>query len=72
MAECDVKGKGKDLTITQGEYLDVISKNNCPKGKVLVQNAYGKRMYHKLVYYPLLVLFISSSKHAVVGLDFPI
>ena len=42
MAECDVKGKGKDLTITQGEYLDVISKHNCPKSKVLVQNASGK------------------------------
>lgn len=45
MAECDVKGKGKDLTITRGEYLDVITKNNCPKGKVLVQNSSGKLGY---------------------------
>ena len=44
MAKRDVKGKGKDLTITQGEYLDVITKTNCPNDKVLVQNSSGKRM----------------------------
>eukprot|EP00795_Rhopilema_esculentum_P004911 gene4911-21246_t len=42
MATASMKGKGKDLAITRGEYLDVISKNKCPKGKVLVQNCYGK------------------------------
>ncbi len=43
MAKCDIKAKGKDLSFCRGEYLDIISKNNCPKGKVLAQNSLGKR-----------------------------
>ena len=43
MTTCDFKGKGKDLAFVRSEYVDIITKNNCPKGKWLAQNNTGKR-----------------------------
>lgn len=61
MVEVDVKGKNKDLTITRGEYVDVISKHNCPKGKVLVQNSSGKRKNHRsFIKLYLIIMYIKS------------